>query len=60
MPEIDVVESRYTDKLLLNQLLIDLFGAGNFEVEVVSEDHIQITSPRTLTETEKESVKLRT
>jgi hypothetical protein len=34
MPEIDIVESRYIDKLLLNQLLTDFFGAGNFEVEV--------------------------
>jgi len=34
MPEIDVINERYIDKALLNQLLVRLFGSGNFEVDV--------------------------
>jgi hypothetical protein len=34
MPEIDILNARYMDKARLNQLLNNLFGPGNFEVEV--------------------------
>jgi hypothetical protein len=35
-----MLRSRYVDKARLNTLLIDLFQAGNFEVEVYSSSSI--------------------